>query len=410
MQTRLLNLLTIIVLSIVGLFNQSCLKSERPGIPAEVVQSISETGFNRVELTKTIAEYIDQDDSLYLQSAYYLIKHLPHQYAVEYKITDNNDSSLRFEPSQFESFEAQEKWWYDHKYNKNGIRYKAKKYTLDKDTITAGLLINTIDLAILSKSFSWTTSYSTNDFFEYVLPYRFGNESLHDWRKSVLENFGWIIDSLENQTDPSELIKFIDDYIDINFSFDKRYQRIPEPQKLHEILQSKTGNYQDLAYLKAMLLRSFGIPATIDYVPYLADTSGSFYFAVAKNINGKFEALLPPGTEYLFKQNKIPKVYRRIYSKNPNSLFAIKELSLSTPPFIGHYHYEDVTSDYVPVSSVEFDVKNNDTLYYTAVYNDSMWRAVDWAITKSPQIIFQNHGQNISYQIMLVVNDSLVFE
>ncbi|MGE4541877.1 MAG: hypothetical protein AB7D35_11500, partial [Bacteroidales bacterium] len=179
MQTRLLNLLTIIVLSIVGLFNQSCLKSERPGIPAEVVQSISETGFNRVELTKTIAEYIDQDDSLYLQSAYYLIKHLPHQYAVEYKITDNNDSSLRFEPSQFESFEAQEKWWYDHKYNKNGIRYKAKKYTLDKDTITAGLLINTIDLAILSKSFSWTTSYSTNDFFEYVLPYRFGNESLH---------------------------------------------------------------------------------------------------------------------------------------------------------------------------------------------------------------------------------------
>ncbi|HPG34531.1 MAG TPA: hypothetical protein PLM34_11790, partial [Lentimicrobium sp.] len=111
-----------------------------------------------------------------------------------------------------------------------------------------------------------------------------------------------------------------------------------------------------------------------------------------------------------FKKNKIPKVYRRIYSKNPNSLFAIKELSLSTPPFIGHYHYEDVTSDYVPVSSVEFDVKNNDTLYYTAVYNDSMWRAVDWAITKSPQIIFQNHGQNISYQIMLVVNDSLVFE
>ncbi|MDD4372972.1 MAG: transglutaminase domain-containing protein [Bacteroidales bacterium] len=410
MQTRFINLLTITVLLINGLLFQSCLKSKRPGIPAEVVKSISETGFNRIELTKTIAHYIDQDDSLYLQSAYFLIQHLPHQYAVKYKMTNDHDSTLNFDPKQFDSFQAQQNWWYDQKYNKNGIRYKAKKYSLDKDTITAELLINTINLAIMSRSYPWTTAYSIDDFFEYVLPYRFGNESLHDWRTSILENFSWMIDSLDNQTDPSELIDFIDLYVDNHFSFDKRYLRIPEPQCLEEILQSKTGNYQDIAYLKAMLLRSFGIPSTIDYIPFLADTTGSFYFTVAMNSDGIFEALLPLNTEYLFKQNKIPKVYRRIYSKNPKSLFSLKELSLSTPPFIGHYHYQDVTKDYVATLPVEFKVKNSDTLYYTAVYNDSMWRAVDWAITKNQQIIFPDLGQNISYRIMVVVSDSLVFE
>lgn len=393
-----------------GLLQQSCLKSKRPGLPANVVKVISETGINRVELNKTIGHFIDKQDSIFLHSAYFLIQHLPHHYAVTYKLTDRRDSTLDFNLNQFNTYEELQEWWFEQKYRKNGIRYKPKKYTLDRDTITAELLINTINLAVSSKSYPWTKTYSEKDFFEYVLPHRFGNETIHDWRSNIHETYSWIVDSVGNQEDPSKLIQLINAHVNGNFVFDKKYLKRPEPQHFNEILETKKGNYQDLAYLKAMLLRTFGIPATIDYVPYLADTTGSFYFAVAKNAQDQFEPLLPINTTYLFQQNKIPKVYRRIYTNNPNSLYALKDLSLNTPPFIGHYHYYDVTNEYVPVSSFSFPVKQTDTLYYAAVFNDSSWRAVDWALSFSETAIFPSLGSDISYRIMLIDNDSLVFE
>lgn len=402
--------MTFLFVVMLSLLLQSCLKSKRPALPANVVNVISETGINRIELNKTIGHFIDKQDSIFLHSAYFLIQHLPHHYAVTYNLTDNRDSILDFNLNRFNTSEELEQWWFEQKYHKNGIRYKPKKYTLDRDTITAELLISTINLAVSSRNYPWAKTYSEKDFFEYILPYRFGNETIHDWRSNVNETYAWIVDSVGNQEDPSKLIQLINSHVNENFIFDKRYLKCPESQNFNEILQTQKGNYQDIAYLKAMLLRTFGIPATIDYVPYLADTTGSFYFAVAKNAQGQFLPLLPLNSAYLFKQNKIPKVYRRIYTDNPNSLFALKDLSLNTPPFIGHYHYYDVTHKYVPVSSFCFSVKQTDTLYYVAVFNDSSWRAVDWALTYTETAIFPSLGSDISYRVMLIENDSLVFE
>ena len=403
-------LVPFVFLVMLGMQQQSCLKSKRPGIPAKVVKVIAETGINRVELNKTIGHFFDKQDSIFLHSVYFIIQNLPHQYAVTYSLTDFSDSLLDFNLNQFDTYEELKQWWFEQKYHKNGIRYKPKKYTLDRDTITAELLISTIKLAIKSRSYPWAKTYSEKDFFEFVLPHRFGNEAIHDWRSKANERFSWIMDSVGYQEDPSKLIRFVNAFVNTNFVFDKRYLKQPEPQQFDEILQTKKGNYQDLAYLKAMLLRTFGIPATIDYVPYLADTTGSYYFAVAKNASGQFEPLLPSQTEYLFEEHKIPKVYRRIYTDNPNSLFALKDLSMKTPPFIGHYYYNDVTHEYIPVSSFRFPVKRTDTIYYAAVFNDSSWRAIDWTLSYTDEAVFSELGSNISYRIMLIVNDSLVFE
>ncbi|MCC7317657.1 MAG: hypothetical protein IT219_03950, partial [Bacteroidales bacterium] len=50
----------------------SCLKSTKPGLPDEVVQAINETGFNRIQLTKTISNFLDPADSLQREAAYFL--------------------------------------------------------------------------------------------------------------------------------------------------------------------------------------------------------------------------------------------------------------------------------------------------------------------------------------------------
>ena len=399
--------LFLLLLASVGCLQSSCLKSTDPGLPRQVVDAIQETGVNRIELTKTVAKYIESDDTSRLHAAYYLIANIPHHYAVDYDIQDTTGVLYEFDPLAFNSFEEVEAYWKARGQAKGGLHYVPKKYTLDRDTISANFLIQNIEDAFRSKTFAWTKNYSPQSFKAYVLPYRFGNEHLTNWRSDILRDYQWLINRFAHQQSPDTLIQFVDALINKEYQFDERFLRLPNPQSYSEISKTKKGNYQDLSYLKASLLRSFGIPSTIDYVPFLADTVQAFYFAVAQNEQGEFMPLLPPNTAYLFEKKHIPKVFRRGFEPVNSSLFAIKKISLKTPPFIGHFHYMDVTSTYFSTSSIAFRSSNNDTLFYIAVMNDKKWKATDWKITLEQQVLFQQMVEGPSYAMGIMKNDSL---
>ena len=387
---------------------QSCLKSDNPGLPADVVDAIAQTGHNRVELTKTIGYFIDADDSIYLKSAFFLIANMPHQYAVDYTIKNEKNQEIDFEPGDFVSYGAMENWWSTQQSKGHHLFYETKKYSLDKDTINAELLISTVNQAVASRSYPWSKAYTTTDYFQYILPYRFENEHIYDWRTTILNDFSWIADSVQKNAKAEDVIQLINDYVNTNFVFDKRYLRVASVQTYPEIMLSRRGNQSDLAHLKASIARSFGIPATIDYTPYLSDSISGFFFAVAQDSRGKFNPMLPVNSIDLFKKNKIPKVYRRIFVQNEASLFAQKNLSLKTPQYIGHYHYLDVSSDYLTVEDIDFRNNTSDTLYYIGVHNDKKWRAVDWTISKDSLVSFRDMGKGINYQLLIMQNDSLV--
>ncbi len=188
----------------------------------------------------------------------------------------------------------------------------------------------------------------------------------------------------------ASLTHLISKHIDSLYSFDKRFVKQAHVLSYNEIKKTKRGNYTDLAYQKIRLLRAFGIPATLDYTPHISDTNQGFAWAVAMNKNAEFVPLLPPGTEDLFlSSGRIPKVYRRIFHDNENSLFAKKNLEVTTPPFIGHYHYQDVTQEYFATSQVVLNIACPDTLVYLAVWNDDEWKAVDWSDCRNSQAHFQ---------------------
>lgn len=391
-----------------GCMFSSCLKSTDPGLPLPVVNAIQGTGINRIELTKTIAQYVESVDTSKLHAAYFLIENIPHQYSVSYQIKDTTGLVFEFDPASFPSYESFESQWKEKGRNTGGLHYYPTKYTLDRDTITADFLIRNIENAFSTKAYRWTESYSLQSFNTSVLPYRFGNEHITNWRIDMKQDFQWLVDEMQNQPSADTVIKHIDAYVDQNFTFDKRYLRLPEPQSYTQIKQSKSGNYQDLAYLKARLLRCMGIPSTIEYVPFLADTSQAFYFAVAQNEHGQFMPLLPPNTEYLFSGNHIPKVFQRTFKKVPESLFAIKKLTLKTPPFIGHFHYVDVTDQYFDTASIMFERETTDTLFYIAVLNDHKWKAIDWKISKHKSVVFNNMVPGANYALVIMETDSLV--
>ncbi|MFK2304910.1 hypothetical protein ACIXQ0_12120 [Bacteroides fragilis] len=81
------------------------------------------------------------------------------------------------------------------------------KIVRDIEVITGNFLINNVEEAIKiwhrTKKF---TECSFDDFCEYILPYRIGNESLSDWREQAYQKFSYLLDSI---SDPLELTKAI---------------------------------------------------------------------------------------------------------------------------------------------------------------------------------------------------------
>jgi hypothetical protein len=390
-----------------GSMFHACLKSKKPGIPLDVVDVIQNTGINRVELTKTIARYFESDDSLKLDAIYFLIQNMGSHYSVEYQLVDSLENIFEINTLSFSTEERFLNFWDSLEIHTPGLLYRSKKYTLDRDTISSDLLFSTIENSFAARKFSWAKDYDFNSFLAYTLPYRIGNEDLEDWRSFLMHEFSWVADSVGVEATANEVAQIVNKHINNHFRFDLRFIKNPHEQKMEDFFVSKRGNHRDISYLKAKTLRSLGIPATVDYVPYLADTSHSFYFAVYLSPEGKFKPLLSNETAYLNANSAIiPKVYRRIYKEIDSSLFAIKDLMKTTPPYLGHYNYLDVTSEYIPVQTIVYHGFCPDTLIYLSVFNDKKWRAIDWAICKNNSATFKNISKDINYKFTFLDDET----
>jgi hypothetical protein len=154
-----------------------------------------------------------------------------------------------------------------------------------------------------------------------------------------------------------------------------------------------------------------GIPATVDYIPYLADSSHGFHFAVYYAMDSSFKALLSKNEkELLANAKRIPKVYRRIYHQIDSSLFARKSIHKTTPPYLGHYHYLDVTTNYTETKNLVFKGPCPDSIIYISVFNDKKWRAFDWAICDDGTALFTNVGTEPSFQFGFLDNETKNFQ
>lgn len=72
---------------------------------------------------------------------------------------------------------------------------------MDEDTMTDDYLRENIDLAFEVWNRPWSKDLSFSDFCRYILPYRNGDEELHDWRRYLKDKYeGSIMDSVADPT------------------------------------------------------------------------------------------------------------------------------------------------------------------------------------------------------------------
>jgi len=376
--------------------SQSCLKSKREGIPPDVIEVLNLSGVHKPQLTKFILECMQTSDSLKLDAAFFMIANLHKNYTAYYKLVDSTGNSYQINPEDYNNLKEIMNYIDSLEYKFGVLSYTADSFAIDYSRISSEFLSENLKQSF----FSWKNSklgltYDFETYKKFILPFKVDNENIEPFREFLSNEFIGIIDSSKSFSDN---IISLNNKINSLIYYDERYIRNLPVQPIQELLKNGKGNLTDINILKVKILRSLGIAATMDYTPFIADSSGWYAWTTVFSPegqeirldikNGKLENLI---------NGRIAKVYRRTYFADSTSLFAKKNIKESTARFLGHFNYFDVSNSYF--ETIDYSIYHSSTnkYLYVSVFNDGDWKPVDWAPNNNGQVNFTELGKEIIY-------------
>ncbi len=391
-----------------ALMNWHCLKSKRPGIPEEVRKTLDMAGLNKISLLSAIGHYVENGDSLKLRALYWLIANMKANYTVRYHVQDSLGHRFRFNPMDYCCYLSLKHHWDSIEQLRGNLIYKPDTFLIDYEEVSGDFLIKNINEAYDAwQQNPWSKGYSPAQFYQWILPYRCMNEEVENFRDYFQKKYGRQVGLLKT-TNPFVCAKFLDSLINDDIDYQDSFNKEANIQLLDSLAQKHFGSYFDVAVYKVKALRSFGIAAALDYTPFLADTNFGFAWATAIYPDGSELKLFPKTRiRHLFKSGRMAKTYRRTFETLKNSLRAIKKTSVSTPPFLGHFDYFDIT-DKLQSADLALNFSGKIKYAYLAVFNDGEWHPIDWAKPDSNnQALFCRMGKPIVYLPLQMENGKL---
>ncbi len=385
----------------------SCLKSKKPGIPDNIIETLNQSGIYKPGYMKCILTFQSPDDSLKLKALYYLIGNLQTNYSITHTLVDSSDSEIVINIDDFNDLKSLMDYR-DSIENSNGIlHYKTDSISLDFKNLKAEYIINHINLTWKIYLAGHAMKYKFNNFCDYILPYRVANEVVEDYVSHFQEKYTTLMDSSINIEYAANQINH---EINNGFLYDDRLEFNPNYHSIPELEKSKRGKLKDLCIYKIKALRSIGIAATMDYTPIIGSTNLGYYsVTVILPNNEKIYLSGPKKIDLPYGNGNVAKVYRRMFHEVPDCLFAIKDESLHTPSFIGNYSYSDVTSEYISTSDTTISVPDSIDIVYLAIPNDKELVAIDWSLVDTAgNALFKDLGLGLEFTPVIVSNKKLV--
>ncbi|MCL2649543.1 MAG: hypothetical protein FWD60_00790 [Candidatus Azobacteroides sp.] len=396
-----------IIIALCFLINATLLIAQT-NIPQNVEISLSKAGNNEEELKKVILHYQKLKDNQKLQAAYFLIANMPEHYSEDYIWTDENGENLNFDELKYPDIKSSLKAFNQLK-AKTKIQGKTITYE-DVDKISSGLLIRNIDLAFEVWQKPWNKNLSFEDFCEYILPYRVCDEPLQDWRQTFYNRFSPFISRLKNEGKDYELCSLINENMKTwfveTYGLEKRQEKILMLGPLN-ILHRKQGECPDMVNLAAYAMRSVGVPCCVDFTPYWATSSGGHYWNLTFDQNNKPIMFMGvtnnPGS--LLIQRELGKVYRYMYSEQPDMPASFKTTGEIPEGFLQSPFIKDVTGNYVKTKNVAVEIQSQSDslpdLGFFCVFNYSQWQILGWGkiteIDHRPTIEYADLGYGCVY-------------
>lgn len=383
---------------------------------ASAEQAITRSHNNKAELTKALGHFRqNSNDSLKLKAMCFLLSNMDIHYSADYFWIDSTGKRIEFDELKFKDFAGSIQAFEDLKAKYGKLRPVSVEYR-DIETIKADFLINNVNEAFKGWEKRGRSAMSFADFCEYVLPYRITIEPLQEWRTTYREQFSWMIDSAGSyRSKPltKVLINDVNKWFTCLYDLEKKTEPLPRLGSI-QALHRKKGYCEDVADLSVFALRSLGVGASVDIIPYWATSSGSHqlnHSLSAANDQLHFDVLFKSDRDSAFRLVREPgKVFRVTYSKQPGSLPLIAGNAAIPESILENANLKDVTPEYWPTGSFYAPVSNTNTgkIVYACVLNFQVWQPVWWSNTINPSgAYFEKMSKGVVYLPQVFENKAL---
>ena len=361
--------------------------------PDAVEQNLKKAGKNRSELEKAIMHCQKTGNLLKLKAIYFLIGNMDIHSTSDYYWTTKEGNKIDYSELNYPDFDQASKAFETIKTQNPGLRPQTVIYK-DLETIKGDFIIDNLEKAFTAWQSNVGKESSFDTFCEYILPYRISVEPLQDWRSNYALKYNWVDEKIKSfGVEPS--LDYVKDEIDTwytnTWGTGGRTEPLPRLGAM-QLLLRKQGLCEDLADLGVFAMRSLGIPATVNAIPYWATATGghftnTFFGNIEKPISYDF------GTKvYTKKLNREPaKVLRYTYSKQAETLASIEEAINIPKGFLREQNYIDVTNEYWSTTDVKCTLlpnPENPKTAYIATFNGLSWKTFWWGKIKENNIQF----------------------
>lgn len=375
-----------------------CLSCDRPSKEEKLLkQALAFAEENRPELEKVLAHY--QDDSAKLEAAKFLITYMPYRY---YYDSWELDTLKKLKAEGALRPEELARW--------SQFNFRTLPKIYDSKVITADYLIENIDLAFQAwLEHPWSRHLPKEVFYEYVLPYRIGNEPLENWRKAYYESYRPVLDSLYRGSDVIKAADCISRELEKDhFYYIKDYD-LPHLGAFF-LMKHKMGTCVESSDYPIYILRSLGIPITTDYFLFSPQFAGLHIWNALIDTTGKSLPYVFYNygiTRDFVDQRKKGKVYRVTYSLQ-------KEADHVFDPQLD-YHFQDkfskdVTHEYFGTNQIFVDVPDTrqGKYMYLGVFHRGEWIPIDTACVHRGTAVFRNVEPDLYYTPIVYDNHRYV--
>lgn len=376
----------------------------------QLESALQTAGSNRQELEKVMQHY--KGDKQKENAARFLIQNMLGKYYLE---GDKIDQFHHFIDSvyQIEQEEYDQQTINKTYRTNNNLQRSSFKQQTDLQRLNADFLITQIDAAFLAWQKPWNKHLSFEDFCEWILPYRIGNEIPETWREQYYNTFsGLLTDSISTAHDAcvainNELIKLP---IHIFTDFPK-----PADIKPSSLIHIKFGLCGDYTHLAVYAMRSVGIPVSTGVIPHWGRRNNNHSFNLLYCEDGKYYDFAggeQNPRDHLRRFEDIPKVYQKTFSVQPNSLIMTNTSKEEIPTFFKNPFMKDITEHFPFIHpqtvSIPLTKGNTHKQYaYLCVFDPQGWFPVDWGRISNKTVTFNHIGPDIIYQVASYENNSL---
>lgn len=363
--------------------------------------ALCSTGNNRKELEKVLRYYQKSPaDSLKYKAACFLISNMPYHYS--YAPSEVVDSLKRLK------VENKHRW-----INNDVIKgwkwfhYQSLPKVKDIDVIKADLLIENIEYAFKAwNKRTWSKYYSFEEFCEYILPYRVGDETLEKWRKIYYDRYNSVLDSLYQGTDVVEAARKIAAYLQSETFVNRIDFELPHMGALF-LLENRVGYCRDGCDIASYVMRSLGIPVAMDQYQMSPSYNSRHFWSAVIDTTGmsvpfNYHEHLPQ--RGVNNDRKRGKVYRLSFGARKIDEDIMNDPDV--PVFFRNVFLKDVTEEYYPDKGFDVNIESDKTnrYVYLSVYDYDKFIPIDMASVEGNIARFRNVETGLVYQPVFYKN------